>query len=242
MTTLNLRAQAIRQAAAAALDDQRQEEIVQRSVALAAKLSETADRVAHSREAVQTLVDLKVVSRSAEVAPSDGFVRGLIAKAEQRAPALTDFVQSALPGELELAIREYAGSLESAVKEAWRDYATERAASIGAASELLEKALGSIPRFKATIEQTRRARMKINVLKARELPSAEEIREFQEHLATLADANIELEREVPAEFRDALRRCATRAGITPNELPDGFLKWIDKVGARAYFKVTLSDL
>jgi hypothetical protein len=47
---------------------------------------------------------------------------------------------------------------------------------------------------------------------------------------------------VPPEFRDTLRRCATKTGISPSDLPDGFLKWIEKVGARSYFKVTLSDL
>jgi hypothetical protein len=107
---------------------------------------------------------------------------------------------------------------------------------------LLVKALGSLPRFRETIDQTRYARLKINVLKARELPSAEEIREFQEHLEVLGQANQELEREVPPEFRDTLRRCAIKAGVSPNDLPDGFLEWIEKVGARSYFKVTLSDL
>jgi hypothetical protein len=242
MTTLNLRAQAIRQAAASALDDQRREEIVQRSVALAAKLGQTAERVSHSHDAVRTLVDLNVVSTANAVVPSDRHVRALIAKAEKRVPTLTEFVQSALPGELELAVSEYAGTLEAAATEAWKEYASEKAASIGAASELFVKALGSIPRFRETIDQTRYARLKINVLKARELPSAEEIREFQEHLEVLGQANQQLEREVPPEFRDTLRRCAIKAGVSPNDLPDGFLEWIEKVGARSYFKVTLSDL
>jgi hypothetical protein len=242
MTTLNLRARAIRQAAASALDDQRRDELVQRSVAMAAKFGEEAERVSHARDAVRTLIDLKVVANSTAVAPSERHVLGLIAKAEKRIPTLADFVQSALPGELELAVREYAVALEAGAKAAWKQYATERAASTGAESELLEKALGSIPRFRETMDDTRYARLKINVLKASELPSAKEIREFQEHLEVLEGANSELQREVPPEFRDTLRRTATRTGVSPNDLPDGFLEWIEKVGARSYFKVTLSDL
>ena len=107
---------------------------------------------------------------------------------------------------------------------------------------MLEKALGSIPRFRQTIINTRRSRLEINRLKAVALPTADEIRDFKQHLDVLEETGKELEREVPREYRDTLRRCATPAGVSPNDLPDGFLEWIDTVGARSYFKVTLSDL
>ena len=242
MTTLNERAQAIRNTAASALDDQLRDEVVQRALALAAKLNQTAQRVAQAKDTVQTLVDLKVVAGASSITPSDRRVRSLIAKAEERAATLPELVQSGLPGDLELGTNDYMRSLESSAKEAWKQYASDRAGSIGAESELLEKALGSIPRFRETIEQARYARLKVNVLKARDLPSAEEIREFQAHLQTLDEANQEFEREVPPEFRDTLRRCATRSGVSPGDLPDGFVDWIDEVGAQSYFKVTLSDL
>jgi hypothetical protein len=242
MTTLNQRAQKIRNEAASALDDQQRDEVVQRAVALAGKLNQTAALVAKANGTVRTLIDLGVVARSSTL-PSDRHLRTLITKAEKQSATLPEFVLSALPGELELGAGDYTRSLESAAKEAWQQYASERAASIGAESELLETALGSIPRFKSTIEQTRRARLKVNLLlRTRELPSADEIREFQDHLEALEEANREFEREVPPEFRDTLRQCATRTGVSPANLPDGFVEWIDKVGAQGYFKVTLSDL
>jgi hypothetical protein len=242
MTTLNERAQAIRKAAGSALDDQTRDEVVQQAVALAAGLNQSAQRVAGAQQSARALVQLKLASSVPEIAPSDGHVRSLIVRAEKKAAALPEFVQSGLPGELTLAISEYTRSLEDAAKGVWREYAADRAASAGAASELLEKALGSIPRFKQTIESTRNARLQVKVLTARELPTADEISEFQAHLKSLADANDELEREVPAAFRDTLRRCATKTGVSPGELPEGFIDWVHTVGAQGYFKVTLSDL
>src|SRR5205814_2292374 len=110
-----------------------------------------------------------------------------------------------------------------------------------AASTLLEKALGSLPRFVPTIERVRRARATFNLLRARELPAAAEIHAFQACLETLEEANRELEREVPPAFQDALRRCASPDGLRPSDLPDGFVAWTERIGASSYFKVTLSQ-
>jgi hypothetical protein len=187
-------------------------------------------------------VELDLASSFSDIAPSDGFVRSLIVKAEKKAVSLPEFVQSGLPGELTIGVSDYTRSLQTGAERVWKEYADDRAASVGASSELLEKTLGAIPRFTQMIEATRLARLRVRVIKAKTLPSIDEIREFQAHLESLDATNTELEREVPAAFRDTLRRCATRSGVSPSELPEGFLDWVEKVGAQGYFKVTLSDL
>lgn len=240
MITLNVRAQKIRAAAASALSDQQRDEIVRRAAGLVRKLDESAKDVLLARGTIDALAEVEVIT-DREAVPSSSHIKNLITQAEGRVDALPEFLQSGLPGDLELGLVEYCRSLDDAAKRAWARYAEEKVGSLGAASQLLEKALGSIPRFVPTIERVQLARGRLRLLKGRELPTAAEVREFHVHLETLEAANAELEREVPSAYQEALRRCATPAGLPPSELPDGFVAWIEKIGAGSYFKVTLSQ-
>jgi hypothetical protein len=242
MSSLIDRATAIRESARAAGDSAAATQTLKRAVELASELTRTTVRIERVVVSRAAITGAGVTGSESRAGANDAApVRDLAAEARDDATAdVSSSVIGSTARDLGRAADKLVEALEAETRKTWQEWTQGQLRGVGAAVRLLEKPLAHGP-FSTTIERARAARTQLEVLSRRELPTAADVQAFVDACAVLADANGEIEQQVPRAYRSTLVRCASPDGVRPTELPEGFVEWIERVGAAAYFRVTLSS-